>query len=278
MSTKHKKSLVNPGKASEWLRRYEEEGMSPPKIADADGYDVRTVRKMINRARQDRHAREAISAVYRKALERHYADMCTFASKLLAFLSSNSQLEALQSYRDDPLWKALKEHMPKSKLWSNINRWETTLHEFNESADSLDKQIQEQAMKKTPLSFVKADVLDIGLLPWLVDAVKFHLMSVARSGLGLKGARFTTENVETFSLVRWGPYSVACVHQGDVKEIEKIKKLCLWLIKDENAWRGYTLLVEKAGELKEVSGHLEDELTRIRMKRVVEGKCRYCPF
>jgi hypothetical protein len=278
MSTKRKKSSVNPGKASEWLRCYEEEGMSPPKIAEKDGYDVRTVRKMIDRARRERHERDVKSAVYERALEKHYADMCTFAKKLLAFLSANSQVEALQSYRNDPLWKALKEHMPKSKLWSNINKWETTLREFNKSADSLDKQIQKKTVKKTQLRFIEADTLDIGLLQGLVDAVKFHLTSVARSGLGLKGARFTTENVETFFLVKWGPYSVACIGHGDVENVEEIKKLCLSLIKNANAWKGYTVLVEKTGELKEVNGHLEDELTRIRMKRVVEGKCRYCPF
>ena len=79
MKRRTKKDPVKPDKRHEWLRRNEQNGESPPQIAAADGFDVRTVRKQIQIAREEREAREARGAVLRNAVELHYKDLCGVA-------------------------------------------------------------------------------------------------------------------------------------------------------------------------------------------------------
>ncbi len=79
MRRRTKKPAVRPEVRRQWLRRFEEYGESPPEISKADGYDVRTVRKQIEYAREERELREARAMVLRNDLERHYSDLCEFA-------------------------------------------------------------------------------------------------------------------------------------------------------------------------------------------------------
>ena len=106
-----RKPAVKPEVRRQWLRRYEEEGESPPQIARADSYDVRTVRKQIGAERQERERRDARSVVLRHALEQHYADLYSFAQKLdLQLTMEGSTLDMM---RGDRMWSALREHLPR---------------------------------------------------------------------------------------------------------------------------------------------------------------------
>ena len=87
MARRIKKGAVRPELCKQWLRRFEEDGESPPHIAEADGYDVRTVRKQIEKAMQEREMREARVMVLRDALEKHYKDLYTFAETLDSSIS-----------------------------------------------------------------------------------------------------------------------------------------------------------------------------------------------
>ena len=120
MARRIKKPAVRPELRRQWLRRYEEDGESPPEIAKADGYDVRTVRKQIEVERQERERREARSTVLRQALEKHYADLCDFAQKLDLELARVGG--SLLMLKNDPMWSALREHLPRSTIWKNAIR------------------------------------------------------------------------------------------------------------------------------------------------------------
>jgi hypothetical protein len=111
---------VQPEIRRQWLKRYEEDGESPPQISIKDGYDVRTVRKQTEFERQEREKREARFAVLRKALEDHYADLFGFAQKLESELVNDSA--RLTTLKDDPMWSALREHLPRAKMWENLAR------------------------------------------------------------------------------------------------------------------------------------------------------------
>ena len=81
MAKRIRKPAIKPEQRLDWLRRYED-GESPPKIAENDKVDVRTVRKHIEMAKQEREVKEARSMVLRNALELHYRDLCDCAKKL----------------------------------------------------------------------------------------------------------------------------------------------------------------------------------------------------
>ena len=82
MAKRIKKPPIKPEVRRDWLRRNEENGESPPQIAAQDGYDVRTVRKQIDLAKQEREAREARIVVLRDAMQRHYDDLRKYAEEL----------------------------------------------------------------------------------------------------------------------------------------------------------------------------------------------------
>jgi len=82
MPKRIKKPLLPPVMRRDWLRRFEEDGLPASEIARSDHYDVRTVRKQIELMLQEREGRETRLLVLRQALERHYADLVSFAEKL----------------------------------------------------------------------------------------------------------------------------------------------------------------------------------------------------
>jgi len=115
------------------VNRHEQDGDSPPQIAATDGFDVRTVRKQIERARQEREVREARSIVLRNAMEHHYTDICNFAEKLKVAVAGEESISLLV---DDPLWLALKQHLPHSPLWNLLNRRDTLLERLYDALET----------------------------------------------------------------------------------------------------------------------------------------------
>src|SRR3990172_13244490 len=103
-----KKPPVTPETYRGWLGRVER-GESARAIAEAEHYDLRTVRKNIERTRQEQEMKEARSAVLRQALERHYEDLIAFAGKLQQALGG--QTVPLPA-RSDRMWAALQKHLP----------------------------------------------------------------------------------------------------------------------------------------------------------------------
>ena len=151
-----RKPTVPPEKRREWLRRLEQGGESPPEIAKADGYDVRTVRKFLEQEQQDREMREARGAVLRNALERHYADLCNFAAKLNGELDTKDG--SLVLLREDPMWPVFREHLPRSTIWRNLDRWGSLKKEIDQKGEELFKIYQTLLVDKSGLTIV--DTMD----------------------------------------------------------------------------------------------------------------------
>ena len=118
MSKRIKKPTVKLEQRVQWLRRYEA-GESAARIADSDEFDVRTVRRHIEEARQEREVREATVMVLRSALENHYADLCRLAEKLDAEIAREEPIYSLLG--DDRMLSALKQHLPRSTLWPSAD-------------------------------------------------------------------------------------------------------------------------------------------------------------
>ena len=116
-----KKPLVKPSERREWLRRLEEDGEPLSKIAESVKFDVRTVKKQTEMAIEEREGREARLIVLRQALEKHYTDLLTFVEKLNSGVIQSS---LPMSIRDDRMWGALREHLPRSTIWKSIDKME----------------------------------------------------------------------------------------------------------------------------------------------------------
>ncbi len=127
---KAKKPSVTPDRRRDWLHRFEVEAESPPAIAKKDSYDVRTVRKQIELARQERDVREAKLMVLRDAMVNHYKDLCNLAGDINSEINKNMPIS--EGLTTNPIWSALQQHIPRSATWKNIDRWNTSHQKLGE--------------------------------------------------------------------------------------------------------------------------------------------------
>jgi hypothetical protein len=269
-----KKPAVKPQLAREWLRCYEEDGESPPHIAQAYHYDARTVRKQIELERQERERREARSIVLRRALEQHYADLCAFAQRLASQLTAEGGM--LLPLRDDRMWSALREHLPRSVIWKSLDRWEHIQSRIGQLESEMAKSFEEQVKSRSPLNFAIPPQV-IGLSKGMVSALAFNCKVIAQEQPGLLSmADFKLHQMEReLTDIQLGAFDIGIVPNDQVPDIQKLVKE---LLDEVTTWNSYYELERLYIELKRTQGVLEDELAIITLRRVVPGKCIYCPF
>jgi hypothetical protein len=274
MAKRIKKPAVRPELAREWLRRYEEDGESPPQIAQADGYDVRTVRKQLERMSRERELREAKQVVLRQALEKHYVDICSFAEKLRAEISGRTPSIVSSTLTEDPMWKALRQHLPRSSLWRDINRFEGLAQPFRLCLDNIKERVRKEAESSTSLQFVSsAD--EIGFTDGLPESIVFHLQSVARGERGLAEVGYSKKSAKTATRIEHGAFSIALVPEEKAEEVIAISRS---LKKESTEWQEYQELFRLTQDFLKAQQGLKEALTGIILRRVVPGKCIYCPF
>jgi len=268
-----KKPTVRPQLRRDWLRRQEEEGLSAPKIATVDGFDVRTVRNNIEIAREERERREARSVVLRNAMEKHYDDLGIFARKLDSHITGETS--SLLLLKEDPMWTALREHMPRSSLWRNLGRQEILREEVREVEKGLRRQLDSLVRNRAQLPFSVTHG-ELGLNTGIIDLLSSHFMFTARGEPGLdKRADFRLNAVddETTSM-EYGDFSIGKVPN---ERVDDVKHLVIDLMNDVTSWEEHGAIGNLFARLDRVKRELHDELLVIILRRVVPGRCRYCP-
>ncbi len=277
MTKRIRKLLVKPEQRLEWFRRHEM-GESVPKIADTDDFDVRTVRKHIELAKQEREVKEARAAVLRNALEQHYDDLRKFAEKV------NSQISGAGSYTsssdDDFMEAALRQHLPRSPIWTLISRRQTLQQRADEEQQKLERAIEQlvKADKRlTPLTEAGLDGVIPGVVTVLVAEVKQwsqgNTKHTLRDSLVIEPAGEGLVNPR-FGFSHMGP-------MGE-KEAEDDMQIVRDVLGDmESSLRDsqeYHDLEKAIAEISRLGGKLREELAVIRLRRIVPGRCRYCPL
>jgi len=270
-----KNQTVNPELARKWLSRHEEYGESVPQIAKAYSYDARTVRKYIAQLSEEREQREARQAVLRGALERHHTALCSFAERLNAEISGRAPSLVSQSLKEDPLYGALQQHTSRWSLWKDIERLEQLKEPFDSALRAVVKRVKREAEAKLSLKFVSSSGESKGLLEGWVDSIIFHLQSTAGGGQGLKSVNYSEKGMESGTLIQRGAYTIALVSQSQVKKVEKLHSSML----DESPnWQESTSLFKRIEDFTKIQGDIKEQLTRIILRRVLPGRCVYCPF
>jgi len=274
MPKRIKKPAVRPELARQWLRRYEEDGESPPQIAQGDGYDVRTVRKQLEKMSRERELREARQVVLRQALEKHYVDICSFAEKLRAETGGRTPSRVSPTLTDDPMWKALRQHLPRSPLWRDIDRVERLAEPFKLCLDNVKERVRKEAGSRTSLQFVSS-VDEIGFIDGLPESIAFHLRSVARGEQGLGEVSYSRKSAKAAVRVEHGAFTIALVSEEKAEEVIAISRS---LMNEATEWQEYQELFRLTGDFVKVQQSSKEELTAIILRRVVPGRCMYCPF
>ena len=278
MAKRTKKPNIKPEIRRNWLKRNEEEGESPPQIAEKDKYDVRTVRKQIELAKQEREAREARSIVLRDALEKHYEDLRKYAEKL------NSQItgigDSASSLDDDFIESALRQHLPRSPLWAYLSKLQVLQQRANEGHQALENKISEIVRTEPGLKRLTDAGLD-GLVPGTVavlDAETKQWLN-GNSGYTLKDSLV----METAGEGLLNP-RVGFSHMGPMAKektrgnMQIVLKALAELEVIIKGIQEYIDLEKTMADIERLRSKLREELAIIRLRRIVPGRCKYCPL
>ena len=273
MAKRIKKPPVKPEVRQSWLKRHEQ-GESPPDIARSDQFDVRTVRRHIELAKQEREVKEARFTVLRSALEQHYKDLCDYAQKLDSMITRQSTV--IWSDQDDHLRAALRQHLPRSPIWGYLNQWnglQQSIAQLKTEADNRLEQVIGADSRLNPVSSAG----ETGVIPGIIVAIGFQLEQWAQvsSGLNLKDNLITEKAEEGFVNLRYGFAQMDKVKKEHVAIVHEVLNDCELKIKQ---CEEYQKLEKLFFELRRVQRNLRDELAVIILRRVVPGRCRYCPI
>jgi len=267
-----KRKIVSPSLRAQWLRRLEE-GENAPHIANADDWDVRTVRKQLQLARQDREMQEARRTVFGKALERHYSDLCGLAGRVDADLAKGFNRIELRP-EDERLMQALKQHMPRSSLWRGMEEWNAEVERLESATARLGQRVRERTNKRWAKRLA-ASGSTRGHFDGFQDAIVFHMQAKARGWSGLDDTRYAcTAQEDQMTAIQHGGYGWSVPNDlvDDVVEFHKALK------SEAISWEEYNDLGGCSQRLQEFQGDLRDRLAVIMLRGVVPGRCLYCPF
>ena len=144
-----KKSKIAPATRRDWLERYES-GERQDETARKDKVNPRTVRDHIERARQERDFELAQREQLREALRAHQNDMLELIGRVrgeveVLPLDNDSLREARLADEDTRLWRALKEHLGKDRLWRDIADWRRSFLDEGEARADLSRAIAGKA-------------------------------------------------------------------------------------------------------------------------------------
>jgi len=278
---KQKKETVTAEIREEWLRQHER-GKSPPVIGEAAGYDPRTVRKYLDIAKQERDSKEARSGVLRSALERHYDDLCKFAERLgrepgeyrvrLDVMETNTNK---QSVYEPELGVALRQHIPRSPIWGFLNKISKMRSDRSESIKNIKEKIvtivRADAALKSGLTSSEAGVF-AGLIEAFSRQVEFWSRG---SGTLDPEVNLRPQDTSEGRVWSYGAYGLGKVEEDHVPLIkEAITRLTAEIIGCEEM----NTLKKTDDNIQNLEKKLRDEIAIIVLRRVVPGRCLYCPL
>lgn len=272
-----KKPSVTPERRRDWLRRYEVDEESPPRIAKKDEYDVRTVRKQIKIARHERDVREAKLMVLKDAMENHYRDLCKYADQLYSGIEMGKPIS--QILKDNPLWSALKQHIPRSSIWGNIDKWDSNtqkLRELNVDIRGTIEQKLEEAKIGGMVSEGSKKIVS-GALDYISSQV--NDWAKGNTGLGVNAIFKIRPLEQGIGEVEFGAFFTIRVSLGVAQHIKEIlMNFESGVHQSLDNWEEYNQLKDLYSTLKKLRNDMQEELEVISYRRVVPGQCKYCPL
>ncbi len=272
MEKRIKKPPVKPETRLEWLKRTEH-GETPPQIAQTDDFDVRTVRKHVELAQLDRDVRQARSEVLRHALEEHYRDLLDTVRDIEKQVSSESPVSL---EKDIPLMSGLHQHMPRSPLWENLRKWNRTLQELAELERTLRQKVQEEIEVDGRLKGIVSQGSS-GVIPATVDVFVHQVKQWVRGSEGL-----TLDRNFRFEKASEGRVGViyGFSHFGEIEEsqVGAIKNIISDFELKMKQWTEYLEMEKLTSRLSRIGKAIREMLTVILLRRIVQGKCKFCPL
>jgi len=266
-----KRERVTSAIRRDWLRRYEE-GETPVDIAKSAGFDPRTVRKQITLAQEQLELVDARAHVLRTALERHYEDLCRLANEIKSafFLPTSfgsTPGDFMDYHEQDPLLDALQEHLPRSPFWKHIKTWGEAKEAYNISVEALKGHIWQEVTASSSFPEITIELNKDRFREAVLDDFGFHLLAILRGEKGL-GSRGEDKEVAGIRF-----------RQVDLLNLAEEKQVWLRdLLVGAQMWDEFHAFTQATEHLVQTRKAISAELDTIILRRVLPGRCRYCPF
>jgi hypothetical protein len=273
MTKRIKKPPVKPEKRLEWLHRVEKDGETFTHIAESDGFDIRTVRKHVDLARMERDVHQARTEVLRSALEGHYSDLLETVRDIENQVVSEKQVSL---DKDIPLISGLRQHMPRSPLWENLRKWNQTLIELAELEDMIRNKLQKEIAVDGRLDSIISQGSE-GATPAAVNVLVYQMEQWTRGLEGLKIDRdIRLEKAPGASV----GMSYGFSHFGEINmdSVDIVKALLIDFERNTKDWPEYLQMEKLSARLRRLKKSIGDILTAVLLRRIVPGRCKYCPL
>ncbi len=270
MAKRIKKPIVKPEQRRNWLKLYDL-GEPIPAIAKSEGYDVRTVRRHVEAGLQERERLNARVTVLKDALERHYFDLCNFAQKIEAEVMKEEKI----TLKEERLCKALKQHIPRSPLWQYLKRWDDLLDERAAMLEKIKQLLNKNVKSDAKLNKIASTIEGIDLFIPAVMMFQIEAWSRGRAGLTLVNNLSQEDAGNGLINLRYGAFFVHKITKEQVPATENMIERYASKVKNWDENKILAKIFVNLGRLKKEIG---DEIAIITLRRVIPGKCLYCPL
>ena len=232
---------------------------------------MRTVKKQTEMAIEEREGREARLVVLRQALEKHYADLLTLVERLDSAVIQSSLPMGI---RDDRMWGALREHLPRSPMWKSIDKMERLNDDIRDIEKRAEQRLWDEVRKENSFKLVsQTGVAEIGLHDkGLLGAMNYQLH---------QNPPCTIQDITISSiLVTIGlPFIMkdAIVLSVPTGQMEKAREFITGLMAQVCHWPEYEELQKTISVRTKITGEIREELAILIFKRVISRALQILP-
>jgi len=258
---------ISRAERQRWLGELEK-GMGITAIARAAGKDIRVVKRQLDMAEHERELRQARGDFLRSRLEAHQEDLLVEAGRLRELVRRGTaySLEPKDSLQRR-VHEALKQHVRRMALWRLLGSYWETAGSYREARDRLRKDLKKKESEL--VSRLSPEVETYSWTEVLLNIFDRHISTgypwkgkyeMIKAGSGYypewEGLRLTRTPVTkaNFSKVTKAHEELRSVAESALPEIH-----------------GYHQRLRELGAL------IARELEVFLLKRLVSGRCDYCP-
>ena len=252
-----------------WLEQLEN-GKGITKISAESGRDIRVVKRHIEIAQEERGKAHAKHDFLLGRLEQHQTDLLDEVRRLQQVIGERTPTSLNP---DDPIaqkiHEALKEHTKRLPLKLLLEKYEDTVVEYKQAWGNLNSKFND---KEAELKSVLSNKMD--WCPWsatvLEDLESYALIDKPPA------REYNIEKREGgLYQVSWGSSSltVSSVPESETRTIIDCHKQ---LLSFANSFK--SSIQKHLQKVSEIGALIMEELDVYLIKRMVPGRCRYCPF
>jgi hypothetical protein len=171
---------------------------------------------------------------------------------------------------------ALRQHLPRSPIWGLLNQ-NARLHAAKpELTKELGKKIEQDIASDSRL-LTELTGEENGVIPGLIAALTAQAQQWVQgwASLNVENNLISKPAENGFVDLSYGVYNMGKVRK---EHVELVRGAIIDWTARVKQWEEYRGLEKTLRDLQRVAKNLRDEIAVIALRRVVPGRCRYCPL